>query len=90
MAHHDHQFSLYRMQQLLPLILGRQHGTHDAYYGIQFVQTTVGLDADVVFRHPLSSMNTGHSLVTGLCINPFHSSFLNNLFKSISPQYKWV
>ena len=90
MAHHNHQFSLHFVQQQLPAVVGRQQRTYDAYHCVQLVQTAIGFNTDVILRHPLSSVNAGRSLVAGLCIDSFHTLSANNLFKSVSPQYRWV
>ena len=89
MAHHYHQFSLNGMQQFLPIVFGRKHGTYDSYYGIQFVQTAVCLDANIIFGNTRSAMNAGGSFISRTGIYFFHLSayaYSNNLIISVSPQ----
>ena len=73
MAHHRHQLALDGVQQFLPRIIRRQHGADDAYQGVQFVQATIGLDANVVFGHTGTAVNAGGALVARSGIDSFHA-----------------
>ena len=75
MAHHYHQFLLNSVQQFLPVIPGREHGTHNAYHSIQLVQATVCLDANIIFGDTCSAMNSGCPLVSRTGIYFFHLLF---------------